>query len=81
MFYILTYFYISRPEFRYKLIYDISSILFSEKIKNLNKTESALKKVTKDRDELESAIDKLRGELSKTEVTKKELKHQVTLVL
>ena len=55
--------------------------MFSEKVKNLNKTESSLKKVTKDRDELESAIDKLRDELSKTEVTKKELKHQVTLVL
>ena len=54
---------------------------FSDKVKSLNKTESALKKVTKDRDELESAIDKLRDELSKTEVTKKELKHQVTLVL
>ena len=54
---------------------------FPEKIKSLNKTESTLKKVIKDRDELESVIDKLRDELSKTEVTKKELKHQVTLVL
>ena len=52
---------------------------FAEKTKNLNKSEANLKKVTKDRDELESAIDQLRDELSKTEVTKKQLKHQVCL--
>ena len=39
-----------------------------------------MKKTTKDRDELEVAIDKLRTELSKAEQSKKKLQHQVVLI-
>ncbi len=57
-------------------------LLFSvvtEKTKALTKSEASLKKVTKDRDELEVAIDKFREDLGKAEALKKELKHQVCL--
>lgn len=39
--------------------------------------EEQLHKISKERDELEEAIDKVRGNLSKTEADKKELYQQV----
>ena len=54
------------------------NVCFSlELSKSLSKTEDRLKKVTKDRDDQEKAVDKLRVELSKTEKAKKQLQHQV----
>ena len=45
--------------------------------KSLHKTEERLKDVKKIRDELETAIDSLRDDLSKTEQKKKDLQHKV----
>lgn len=45
--------------------------------RSLQKTEENLKKRIVDCDELETAIDKLRAELARTEQAKKELQHQV----
>ena len=47
----------------------------------LTKSEASLKKVTKDRDELEVAVDKFREDLGKAEALKKELKHQVHFLI
>ena len=49
----------------------------SEVSKSLHKTEERLKDVKKTRDELETAIDSLRDDLSKTEQKKKDLQHKV----
>ncbi len=53
----------------------------TEKTKLLTKSEASLKKVTKDRDELEVAVDKFREDLGKAEALKKELKHQVRFLI
>ena len=55
----------------------LTACVFSEVSKSLHKTEERLKDVKKIRDELETAIDSLRDDLSKTEQKKKDLQHKV----
>ena len=49
----------------------------SELVKSLGKSEERLKRVSRERDELEAAIDQFRGDLARVEQSKKELSHQV----
>ena len=51
----------------------------TEVTKSLTKTEKDLRKMTKERDELETAIEKLQVELAKTEQIKKEMHHKVCI--
>ena len=51
----------------------------SDQAKQLKKSEVGLKKVEKDRDQLNDAIDKLRDNLAKTEKQKKDLMHEVSI--
>ena len=50
----------------------------AETSRTLQKTEDRLKKMSRERDDLENAIDKLRETLEATEQTKKKLHHQVS---
>ena len=51
--------------------------MLAELSKSLKKSEERLKRVEKDRDQLNVAIDKLRDNLASTENQKKDLLHQV----
>ena len=55
--------------------------MFSELIRIVSKLEELTKKLSGDNVELESAVDRLRSELSRAEQTKKDLQHEVSSII